>query len=80
MIFGGRELPKSLALKIFVADSSGKAVKAKYRIVPKKQKFTAIGKKPVPLLSLEEFGGDEAKALTALEGYVIQVSADKKRP
>jgi len=72
------KLPKSLALKIFVADSSGKAVKAKYRIVPKKQKFTAIGKKPVPLLSLEEFGGDEAKALTALEGYVIQVSADKK--
>ena len=72
------KLPKNLALKITVTDSAGKAVKAKYRIVPKKKKFTAIGNKAVQLLSLEEFSGDEAKALTALEGYVLEVSADKK--
>lgn len=72
------KMPKNVALKIAVADSAGKPVKAKYRIVPKKKKFTEIGKKPVSLVSLDEFGGDEAKALTALEGYVLEVSADKK--
>lgn len=72
------KMPKNLALKIGVTDSAGKAVKAKYRIVPRKKKFTDIGKKAVPLMSLEEFSGDETKALTALEGYVLEVSADKK--
>lgn len=72
------KLPKSVALKIAVADSASKPVKAKYRIVPRKKKYANVGKKPVALASLEEFGGDETKALTALEGYVLEVSADKK--
>ncbi|MFO1525179.1 MAG: OmpA family protein [Turneriella sp.] len=72
------KLPKSLSLKILVTDSVGKAVKAKYRIVPRKKKFTAVLTKGVPLLTLEEFNNDEAKALGALENWVLEVSADKK--
>ncbi len=72
------KLPKKLALRISVADSAGKAVNAKYRIFPKKQKFTEIGKKTVPLALLDDFGGDEVKALNVLESYVLEVRADRK--
>lgn len=75
------KLPKSVSYVVRIEDAAGKplAVKAKYRLTPVQKRLSAlkIGKKQ-SLLKVDDFGGSEEKALTALEGYVLEVQADKK--
>lgn len=75
------KIPKTVALKLTFLDGEGKKVSpaAKVKVAPRDKKASKF--KPGSLISLTDladFGGDEEKALLALESMVIDVAATKK--
>jgi peptidoglycan-associated lipoprotein len=75
------KVPKVVNLLVSFETADGKNItpKAQQKLSPKEKKFTKFttGKKQV-LVRLDDFAGSEEKALAVLEGYVIEVQADKK--
>lgn len=75
------KVPKVVNLLVTFVNAEGKSItpKAKQKLAPVQKRLVAPkpGKKQT-LVRLEDFGGSEEKALTALEGFVIEVQAEKK--
>ncbi len=75
------KLPQVINYLVKIEDADGKPVtaKVKSRLVPVQKRLIALkaGKKQT-LLKVDDFGGSEEKALTALEGYVLEVQAERK--
>lgn len=75
------KVPKVVNLRITFENAQGKVIspKAKQKLQPKATKFVKFtaGKKQ-PLIRLDDFEGSEEKVLLALEGFVLEVEAEKK--
>ncbi len=75
------KLPKVVQLLISFETEDGKPIvpKARHKLTPAQKKFGKYkaGQKQT-LVRLEDFGGSEEKALIALEGFSVEVQAEKK--